>query len=476
MNKLLAILLLACSTAGFTQEHEILGYAPHFIGKEVKLYTYQEYITRTRVELGSSVVSPKDSLFHIPLNIETTVTGVLVIDQQEAEFYIAPNSSYELFFAPSEDKAISFTNRKTDVIFRDLDTTDVNYRIAVYHNWFDTFTAYYQAEIAAGLFPEVLDTFKMYAVDAYSYIDDEFFTAYVQYDIAMIDQSLKRKHDKRYKINLYQNYILPYPVYYNNEKYMTFLLDFYSSNFETYPDEITSKIDSAIYYGSPTLLMTALNHDLMLINPKIREMVMIDVLGKTYYERDADKRGIMTILDSLTDHAKFGMSTLIAANVVDYLTKLEPGYPAPSIAFNHYKDQSSIYWSNYEGKFVYFNVFETWNDQAVKGMKLLVELKDKYGEYISFLSVCTDDDQATFDKFMRQHPEMDWDIVYVGKDPELKDDWRIQNVPSYFLIDQAGFISLSPAPSPMPDGEYESIESTFSYIARVLSSIKKQQN
>ena len=46
--------------------------------------------------------------------------------------------------------------------------------------------------------------------------------------------------------------------------------------------------------------------------------------------------------------------------------------------------------------------------------------------------------------------------------------FEVATVPSYFLIDQEGFIILAPAPRPSPDGEYESIDKTFYIIHKAL--------
>ena len=53
----------------FGQGNTITGFAPSFVGKEVKLYTYQEYITMKKIEIGSGYVNPADSLFKIDLNV-----------------------------------------------------------------------------------------------------------------------------------------------------------------------------------------------------------------------------------------------------------------------------------------------------------------------------------------------------------------------------------------------------------------------
>lgn len=471
MQRLLLTISIFCTALfGAAQQNEISGFAPGFVGEKIVLYTYQDYVTLTKVKLSEGIVSPEDSLFHIPLDIGATIKAVIEVGKTEAMLYLAPETSYEVYFPVAEDQPISFQNRRSDVMFFGLDTTDINYRILQYNQWFDSFVAYHEVDIARGQFLTYLDTFKMYAADAYKDVDDPYFITYVRYNIGEMQQTFggNSRSDKR--LETFLNYIEPFPVYYENDQYMKFFRGFYSKRFSDFPPSVETDINIAVHNASPTRLMAALKQDLFLSNPEVREMVMIDQLGKQYYFRNDQKRNILVMLDSIGEHAQFKVNATIARNVKKYLTSLEPGFPAPIIQLDNKKDSTkAITWKSYEGKFVYFNFFETWNEKAKADMRIIAELKKKYGEYISFLSVCTDKEESEFDSYLSQNPEFDWDIVYVGHDSELKVDYRIKNVPSYFLIDQSGFIAVSPAPTPSPDGEYESIDKTFFFIKRALS-------
>lgn len=464
------ILFLLIQAFSYAQSYEIVGYAPAFVGDKVTLYTTQDYITMARMKLAEGEVSAKDSLFHLDIEVGTTIKGIIEIGNTEAPLYLAPKTSYDVYFPKAEDQPISFQNQHTDIVFFGLDTTDINYRILQYNLWFDTYIAYHERDIARGQFLTYLDTFMIYASDAYKDVDDEYFLTYVRYNVGEMQQSFGGNARSSQRMETFLNFIEPFPVYYENDQYMKFFRGFYSKSFEDYPPDLEAEINMSIYDASPTRLVTALKQDLFLSNPEIRETVMIDQLGKQYYKRNDQKRSILVMLDSLSSHAKYNVNATIAKNVLTYLTSLEPGFPAPVINLPNKVDSlGPITWKTYEGKFVYLSFFETWNDQAIREMKIMTELNKKYGEYISFLSLCTDKDQATYQAYMDKNPEIDWDVVYIGSDSPLREDYRVQNVPTYFLIDQSGFIAVAPAPKPSPDGEYESIDKTFFYIKRALT-------
>ena len=110
--------------------------------------------------------------------------------------------------------------------------------------------------------------------------------------------------------------------------------------------------------------------DLFLVNPEIRELIMIDKLGKAFYSEPHFRGNILTILDSVSRFAVYKHSAVVARNVINYVTSIEPGFPAPQISLTA-SDGSLITWRKYRGKFVYVNFFETWHEKSLAEMKII---------------------------------------------------------------------------------------------------------
>jgi thiol-disulfide isomerase/thioredoxin len=204
-----------------------------------------------------------------------------------------------------------------------------------------------------------------------------------------------------------------------------------------------------------------------LAKPELRELVMIDKLGKAFYREIDFQPNILAILDSVAVNSQSLVNANVAKNVKDYLTNLEAGYPAPHINLN-LDSETPIKWSTFKGKFVYFNFFTTWNKQAIRDMEIIHEMRSDYDEDISFLSVCTDEDTAQFNQYIKAHPEYDWDIVHIGEGHELAEAYKVTSVPAYFMIDQDGFIFSAPALAPSPNAKYQTIKDVFDKIQYAL--------
>lgn len=469
MKWILGYILVFCGVQKVVAQDTLTGYAPEFLGKEVVLKTYQDYITFNTVELGRGMVSLEDSIFRIPFKTATTVKGVIEIDKNEAELYLAPNTNYQVYF-PRSEEPVSYKNAGTNVYFFGLDSTDINYRILEYHQWFDTYVAYNERLMAMGKFQECLDTFKVNVQQAYAGIDDPFFVTYVRYDIAEMELSTGAGRSSEGRLNTYLNYVEPFPVYYENDRYMKFVLSFYKKMFGDYLPDTEASINMAIYNASPTRMMQALRSDLFLANPELRELMMINKLGKAFYKEIDFRPNILMILDSVANNPAFPYNSIVAKNVRGYITNLEPGYPAPAIQLEN-GDEDPVTWAKYKGKFVYLNFFATWNDRSVQEMQVIENLVKKYDEDIAFVSLCTDKEKGTFDTYMSENPEQNWDVFYIGETDDLMKSFMVLDVPSYYLIDQEGFMAMAPALAPSPSGEYRSIEETFFYIEKALHPV-----
>ncbi len=470
MKKKISLMLFLGATTFLFGQQTLNGYAPAFIGEKVTLYAYQDYLTMNRIVMGEGVVSEKDSMFHINYKTNSTIKGIVEIDHTEGSLYLTPGKDYTVYFSPSLE-IVGSANAETNLYFSDLDTLDVNYLILQYHEWFDVFVTYHAKDIRAGGFLACLDTFKTYATAAYEKIDNPYFITYVRYDLAEMEQTSGGNRRSEKRLETYLTYIDPFPVYYENDRYMKFIRAFYDKEFREYLPVTEELIWNAINESSPTLLMQALKSDIFLAKPELRELVMIDKLGKAFYREVEFQPNILTILDSVSAHSTSPSNAAMARNVMNYITNLESGYPAPPLMIKREGDHA-VTWSTYQGKFVYLNFFATWNELALNDMEIISKLVAQYDEDIAFVSVCTDADSTSFNAFMKAHPNYTWDIFYIGESNQMSNSFKVTTVPAYFLVDQDGFIFSAPALAPSPNGKYESIDKTLFEIKKALHPIE----
>ena len=129
--------------------------------------------------------------------------------------------------------------------------------------------------------------------------------------------------------------------------------------------------------------------------------------------------------------------------------------------------------SGYKGKHVYFQFINIENSRSLEDVKLMHPLNEKYSKYIDFVTVLVVDDAHPIlkdpDSFMNEY-KIAWDFAVISKDDSAISSLKINNYPYYLLIDAASYIVASPALSPRPNNEYETIERSLHGIARYYKS------
>jgi peroxiredoxin len=485
MTKSFLILIsLLCFLPMFGQKTSVIGFAPEFIGKNANIYVVEDFITYKRKKVGSGLISESDSSFHISFENKEIRKAVVEIENIIGFLYVDTNRTYEIIFQPKSKEAKRLTENKIALSFLNLPKDDINYKILAFDMWVDDFLFkhYYKSSMNVGNvkndslkdnaatsdFYAELDTFKMYIDEYYSNEEDLFFLNYIKFSIAQLDDIRHTKMTNNEGMKRFETYLKHVPVNYNNEKYMNYFKYFFSEYFSTIPRNNEADVLKAIHKASPRELWKALSFDYRLKNPQHKELLMILALGESYYSMTYEQMEIVTILDSLTKIARVPQNKVIAQNILNEITSLTPGYPAPIITLKGESGAPKT-WYNYEGRHVYITFFETWCTECIKEMKVIKSMKDKYEGAVKFVSICTDSDPIAYKKFRSDNANFDWDFYHISSNKnEVLNKFKIKDLPAYFLIDQDGFIVQAPADRPIPDGEYKTIEGTFEEIVKAI--------
>jgi peroxiredoxin len=469
-NTLLLFLSLIVGTA-FAEEGlvQIDGDAPQYIGKEVKIYEIDDYITFQRTVIATTKVGA-DSIFHASFYVDETKKIVIEINNVDALMYVAPKSNYTIFFPWNElGGGMKLGGNEVQVYFQDLDSNDINYKILQFHGWMDDFMAENNVfrVLDKERYRKELDTLFKVGHDYYSKETDVFLKTYATYHLGQVEQlSLSRKLGDQ-KLKTFSRYFKHQKINYGNDQYMIFFNSYFDNFFVDLDYKIENRVYLASLKSSPTLMVKALQEDYRMRNKDLAELVLIKTLKDNFFTGNYAQSNILYVLDSLSNHSKFAQHQKIAKNCIEALTFLEPGYPAPELRLKNNLGEN-ISWKTFKGKYVYLNFFETWSESAIKEMKLYPSLRDKYGGDIEFVSICVDSDTSKLEKFLKDHEEFNWKIYPIGDNRDLMKRFQVQNTPSYFLIDQEGYLVAFPALSPSPNGKYETIDKTFFYIKKAL--------
>lgn len=444
-----------------------------FSGKVVNLIQFEDYITYEYEVISSTNVDTAGN-FIFNHDIKETDQFIIQIEDLIGIIYLDPNKSYNIYFPPySEDGTYKLTRNYTNIIFDSLNTDDVNGLILEFDRRLDQFFEDNINFLGSPLFKTKLDTLKSDLKTIYKDVKHEYFLKYIKYSVASLDliATVRKQHVNR--LSNYNVYIANKKVDLRHYAYMNFFHQFYEKELLTPSITPSNKILEAInIHQSYVALDSVLAKDYFFKMDKIRDLAILSNIFELYYDDRFNQGGMLEILNQMIETSKYDDIREIALNVKQSLTKMQVGYQALDFTL---KDQNNeeVSLKDFKGKYVYINFWTTWSKESQAEMALYPQFIEKYGNHIEFVSINIDIKKSKFDNYVASHKESNWNLLYFNGNTNLLDDYKVNSIPHYILIDPDGFIVQNPAERPSPNGSYISIDKTFFDINKSLTKKKR---
>ena len=423
------------------------------IGKEVVLSDFSDYITYTRIKESADTVD-KDGYFELKLQSPITKPILINIDNLIGKIYVQPNFVYGIYF-PGKD---SLTNNQEgtettiDITVYGKDSTELNALIVDFNTQYNQlFINNKDAYLSPSKLNAMLDTFLISSKKRYSHIKNSYFKHYLEYSFADFFSNISRS-----KSLLYKQYIDKRPILYNNYEYM----QFFNSHFKGYLKAFASTKTGGNIYNSINAfadyndLKKQFKSDRSITSDTIRELLILKGLIDFYYSPDFDKKQVQSVIEQLHRETRIEEHKKIASNLLQSVYKLQPGAPAPDFIATD-KTGGSVNLYNYKGKYIYLNFFSTESDNSMKEMQKITDLKKKFSDKITFVSVCLDDSVKTYKAYLKANPKQDWVILHQSQSSTAKQAYNIKNFSGFFFINNVMQLAHSPALMPSEGIEYK---------------------
>ena len=469
---LLFLILLATNPLYAQHKVKIFGAAFATEGSKISIERFEDYFSRTMVELASTTVK-SDSTFHIEFELNDIEKVKISVNQDFCYIYAEPDAEYKIVI--SNKRIRNYNNplgNELEASLLDLPKNDINYKILGFDLWYDKFMGenYHLRTRRDSSFAKKLVVFENQVADYYQKDSCEFLRTYVKYRVASIEELNFigcRNERARYTVNL-----APFTVYYTSEEYMVYVRNFFKNYFESLAPDLNNKIYKAILAGSPTRMVNLLSKDYRVANVRLRELVMIMSLADVYHDKNYPQSRINVILDSIANHGLFKDNQVIARNTLSKLRQLNPGSPAPKFKFIDHKSTEFVV-KSFQPKYTYIQFIHTDQTNCLLQLEMMKNLHEKYNTSVAFITVVMND--ADWEQINQRinSESVPWPIVKPADAKETVKQFQLTTYPHYVLIDAQGYIVQSPAASPVPDGTYKTIDFYFFEIHKAMSRIKK---
>ncbi len=421
----------------------INGIAKTYENKEIGLWVRNDYISNTEKQVTFSSVDSAGN-FMLEFNSKEIQYVTLKIEKSIASMYVEPNARYDVMLMPPDSTTYQNPNLDHDVklSIKLKSKAEINALTMDYDKKFDDFLSVdYRSFVSRGPQSKI-DSFKLAMRNFYSAVNNPFFDAYRTYSIAALEEETKLSEKK-----LFANYLNRKPILYNHPEYIHFFNAFYKQKLQKI---VLSKQGSEILFqindrGSFNGAMMVLKTNNFLQNDTICELVLIKGLLESYYDGTFKKASIVAILEQIIVESKIPEHQYIAKNSLNSFSKLRAGAMAP---YFELPDKTGLTHSLDEmrsKKHVYVLFFDANCTSCLQQMKVIPSLKKEYGAKIEFVCISTDKTNVDFKKFCLKNPKYDWLILYDNSGAQLKNNYEIRSLPTYFLISPDGKFVQAPA-------------------------------
>lgn len=477
MKQILSLLFLICINGTVSAQNpavvKIEGYAPGYLGQTVQLNEIEDYFSMKESTIASATVQP-DSAFSLVFRVGEIQKVIMQIGNNRSFLYIQPGGDYTIYF-PLKDKYTPYrpAGNQVEITFLDLDTNDINFQILGFNGWLDNYLAlnYKDHLTNPAEFNKSMDEFKEAAQKFYIKDTGKFIFDYVRFSIANVDNIQQAANRNRFEKHDF--YIKHQPVRYRNDAYMEYFKNFYKGMMPTIPMEVNNRVYLGLLKNSPSLIMNALGKEYTLVNLRVRELAMIQMLSELYYSPEYPQTNIIEVLDSVKNHALFEANKIIAKNMIARLTEASSGGKAPEFVVKTTANELKGL-SDYKGKYLYIHFFNPSSEKSKIEIPILKELHRKYRKEITFLTICKESSvKEDNQSILKDFP---WDAAIVPDSySSIWENYKVATMPMYVLIDPYAYIVQAPALGPQPNNLYETIDKVFFNIQKALQETEDER-
>lgn len=450
---LIAICLLLFQFNGFTAQTTIQGNAFYYRGKTIELRQYLDLFTFKSSVLEKMEIQ-SDGSFKFEFDVEKTGLFLMKIGRVNAHLFMEPGNQYTLVFDEPEGEE-SYNLAKDIFVMPDIFESEgkLNKHITDIEKTINQFlidnSKYYGRGVSQKIIPKT-DSLIILLNELYADSKSDFLKTHLHYRLATLE--LQTNHGKQ---KVYDRYFKNHKPAYEHISFSNafglFFEEYLSHLNPTAEYRFQAIADSAIANTNYHLLYSCMEVDPFLEKRTFRELLIASELYELGAEQKAKLNDILTLLDSLIMNAQDDECRLIAANAEQLLTRFSSGALAPDFEFadalgNTYR------MSEFKGRYVYIQFFESFTAETLKEMSLMKILKEGYGTDIAMFSISSKEPPARLKTFTDKY-DFNW-IFGTAQSPEsLLLNYDLRALPAYFYLDKD--LKFIKVPSPPPGSRIE---------------------
>lgn len=432
----------------------IYGADTNYRGQEISFLQMQDPFTGKEKVLGTSIVD-ENGAFKFELDIKETQYLFAYLGIHKVFLFAEVGKSYEVLLPQRIDKVdadrlnpfFQYTEVHLGILNPDKD--ELNMLIRMFNDSFSPYYAKHNEKVFSDDVEfEQLDNDIEQLDKPFSKSKNAYFNNYRKYKYGLL-RFVAYQHKSKSVSDLY---FKNQPFLANNPAFVDLFNLVYERYFSYFVRTKNGMLLApAIRNKSYTQVREVLAFDQVLQPDEHLNMVLLHGLHEEFYDDNYSRSAMLTIMDSLLIVSDNPLIKETAVSIREKVTKLLAGFEPP--AFELYdKDSNLVSLDDFKGKFVYLSFCSCFSYTCLNEFVMLQNLHKKHSKYLEIVTVVIDDDVQVMKNFL-ERSGYQWTFLHFDNNPEIFKKYDVRAFPTYYLIDDEGKLSMSPAPAPAEEFE-----------------------
>lgn len=443
------LIVLTINTIAFCQSTTINGNFKGAEGREIRLYTIQDFITFSDTLLAKAPIDhngnfsitlklPKDKIYYAYFKVN---------DIRSNDLYLEYNKTYNLMFDAFDfekyDTYTSFLTRLyMNFTISNIDTNDLNFKISQLNIILNDFYAHNikaQVEPTGGIINKIpktkIDSLNALLLTKFSNYQNNYFNNYLKYSIAEI-KLISRSYDR---LEIFNEYIWNQRPIYDNVQYMSFFTNYFRdyilNSTKIKNRDLISNIEWQVNYKA---LLDSLGKDTLLKNEVIRELVLLENIIGWSNMNLFPINNLQKLLTQFYNNTKFDEHKLIIKNINKNL------FSKYQIDLSKYplitEKNDTVFLKHFSAKYVLLYFFTSWCKPCIKELTAINEIYPQIKDSVEIIAISADRIPLNYYYFTKDYNFPNLEMYYFNQNYELLEQLKIVVFPQSILIDKSGNI------------------------------------
>lgn len=456
----------------YAADVRISGKAEAFRNQKVIIYVTADYIS-DKLQVVQIVNIDNSGNFLAQFEISETRAVTIAIPPYQGLMYAEPGKSYDIVFSYTPNEQVKrFDKTEVPIEFKNMADDDLNLLIRKFNLDYFRFLNEHYYDFAIGEYKgsdvvksklanenKGVDLYKKSGTDSAAvagvsgfgnvitnfyneiqlkygeYYRNLFFSAYVRYSMSEIEL-VSGKNRKVF----YREYFSSQPVLVLNPAYMKCLRLFYRNYLSDKKGDQMNVVTKQLNVDrSGTGIIRGLDVDSTASDPVVRSLAVISGLKELYFDKRFSRLNIEACLREINAQTDNKIIAQIAASVHESMRIGKEGSEPADFMLADF-DNGLWKFSEEKGMYTYFFFFAQWSPSSVKEMMLLEKLNEQYKDYIRIVAINMDDDFEVFRKYVREHKNQKFTMLFGNTDILLRDKLMLKAIPYAIMVDPDGKI------------------------------------